>query len=655
MTRLLPPFACVVTVVLLAVAGGAQQEPGQGPTFRTGISLVRVDVVATDKSGELVPNLTAGDFEILEDGKRQTIETFRLLALDSGANREVAINNSAFDDEEAARDDVRVFGIFLDDYHVSREGGRTAADQLAQFIERELAPSDMIGIMHPHMLLTDVRINRDHDGAARSVREFEGRRGNTRPVNVAEENALLRYPRDIPKIRREVSLSALRSFILRLGGLKDGRKTLVLVTEGYGSPGGGGGGRGRRGLDMSAGAGDTVGVFNDLRSVAELASRYNTALYTVNPQVLVPRAQWEASPASDTLKFLAENTGGRAIFDHTRNYAEFEQRRGTPSVRGFARPRSNIAPALKQILVDASANYLLGYRSPVMTPDDKLHKIEVRTKKRDVELRYRKGWWSFTPPPAPPPDDTPPVVTPKAMQVALTTALTPRDRIVRTWLGQSRGDDGKTRLTFIWEPVTKPGEVRDADRPAAIVVTATDPEGSTIFTDRAGLPSDDIARAPRMVFDLAPSTVRLRLRVENDAAEVLDSETRPVTVLDLRTPELILGTPEVFRVRTMLDVQRVRADPNPTPSPTREFSRSERLLVRVPVYGSAAVGSSLAAQLLNRTGRLITDLPVSRVDGSGPQLELSLNSLPPDDYVLRLVAAVAQASAEELVAFRVVN
>jgi VWFA-related protein len=639
-------------VVLLAATSGAQQEPGQTPTFRTGISLVRVDVVATDKSGELVPNLTASDFEILEDGKRQTIETFRLLALDSGGSREVAIDNSAFDDEEAARDEVRVFGIFLDDYHVSREGGRTAADQLAQFIERELAPSDMIGIMHPHMLLTDVRINRDHAGAAKSVRQFEGRRGNTRPVNVAEENALSRYPRDIQRIRREVSLSALRSFILRLGGLKDGRKTLVLVTEGYGSSGGG---RGRGGWLPPSAAGDTVGIYDDLRSVAELASRYNTALYTVNPQVLVPRARWEASPSSDTLKFLAENTGGRAIFDHTRNIAEFEQRRGAPGGRGFARPRSNIAPALKQILVDASANYLLGYRSPVGTPDDKLHKIEVRTRRRDVELRYRKGWWSFTPPPPPPPDEAPPVVTPKAMQAALSTALTPRDRIVRTWLGQSRADGGKTRLTFVWEPVTRTGEVRDADRPTAVVVTASDPGGSTIFSDRAVLSPDDTGRPSRTVFDVDPSAVRLRLRVENETADVLDSETRPVTVLDLSAADLIIGTPEVFRVRTTLDVQRVRADSNPTPSPSREFSRSERLLVRVPVYGSAAAGSSLTAQLLNRTGRLITDLPVSGADGPGPQLELSLNSLPPDDYVLRFVAAAGQASAEELVAFRVVN
>ena len=70
--------ACVVAVVLLvgAVPRGQQPVPQRPPTFRSGVNLVLVDVVVRDKKGAVVKRLTADDFELLEDGKRQRILTF---------------------------------------------------------------------------------------------------------------------------------------------------------------------------------------------------------------------------------------------------------------------------------------------------------------------------------------------------------------------------------------------------------------------------------------------------------------------------------------------------------------------------------------------------------------------------------------------------
>ena len=45
-------------------------------TFRTGVDLVHFAVVVTDKHGAPVTGLTPDDFELLEDGKRQTITYF---------------------------------------------------------------------------------------------------------------------------------------------------------------------------------------------------------------------------------------------------------------------------------------------------------------------------------------------------------------------------------------------------------------------------------------------------------------------------------------------------------------------------------------------------------------------------------------------------
>src|SRR5437867_12468436 len=56
----------------------ADQQPAtdpQQPIFRAGINFVRVDAIVTDRSGALVTDLKATDFEITEVGKPQAIET----------------------------------------------------------------------------------------------------------------------------------------------------------------------------------------------------------------------------------------------------------------------------------------------------------------------------------------------------------------------------------------------------------------------------------------------------------------------------------------------------------------------------------------------------------------------------------------------------
>jgi VWFA-related protein len=57
------------------------QAPAQAPpTFAVGTSAVAIDVVVRDKKGQLVKNLTAADFEVTEDGAKQEIESFTVVA-----------------------------------------------------------------------------------------------------------------------------------------------------------------------------------------------------------------------------------------------------------------------------------------------------------------------------------------------------------------------------------------------------------------------------------------------------------------------------------------------------------------------------------------------------------------------------------------------
>jgi Ethanolamine utilization protein EutJ (predicted chaperonin) len=48
--------------------------PEQDLTVRVNVNLIRIDVVVQDRNGQPVPGLTADDFEVTRDGKRQMIQ-----------------------------------------------------------------------------------------------------------------------------------------------------------------------------------------------------------------------------------------------------------------------------------------------------------------------------------------------------------------------------------------------------------------------------------------------------------------------------------------------------------------------------------------------------------------------------------------------------
>jgi Ca-activated chloride channel homolog len=58
-------------LVMMAAATVAAQK-----TYRVGVDLVHFSVAVTDREGDPIPGLTADDFEIIEEGKPQTIKFF---------------------------------------------------------------------------------------------------------------------------------------------------------------------------------------------------------------------------------------------------------------------------------------------------------------------------------------------------------------------------------------------------------------------------------------------------------------------------------------------------------------------------------------------------------------------------------------------------
>jgi hypothetical protein len=153
--------------------------------------------------------------------------------------------------------------------------------------------------------------------------------------------------------------------------------------------------------------------------------------------------------------------------------------------------------------------------------------------------------------------------------------------------------------------------------------------------------------------------MQVRLTIEGADADVIDSEMRDVQVPDFTSAQALLSTPQVFRVKTPAELQRLKADPHPAPVAAREFSRSERLLVRAAASGPAGTVAVPRARLLNRAGQVMSELPVAATAAGSLttrfDVELPLANLQPGDYGISLETGGDAALPLQLVAFRVTN
>src|SRR5690242_2274505 len=76
------PFLGLMILSVIAVCAIAQDDKNdassqeQAPTFTSNVNVVNLFFNVKDKKGALIPNLTKNDFQVLEDGKAQTIKYF---------------------------------------------------------------------------------------------------------------------------------------------------------------------------------------------------------------------------------------------------------------------------------------------------------------------------------------------------------------------------------------------------------------------------------------------------------------------------------------------------------------------------------------------------------------------------------------------------
>jgi hypothetical protein len=403
----------------------------------------------------------------------------------------------------------------------------------------------------------------------------------------------MQFPRDIPRLRNEVTTSALNAAAAFLGNFREGRKALLFVSQGI----------------PLFGRNDETTQYNE---IVHTANTNNTAIYTLDPASEVGRRP-------DSLLSLAEETGGRPFV-------------------GSNRPELQ----LPQMVRDSSAYYLLGYRSPAPV-DGKFHKIKVRLNKSGYEVRARSGYF------APSAGE---VERGRAKAAAAEvpadierargelSATERPDRQIAYWIGMARGEGGLTRVRIAWAPrgsASTAGEI-------TLEIGVTSPDGTSVFKSSQATPREVSFDAP--AGDLILTTTAL-----NAKGDEIDAERRRITIPAFAGGRLTIGSPTVFRARTAREVRAITEGTGAPPEVGREFDRSDRLFIRAPVYGGPEV--AVTARLLNQRGAEVRVLPVTAVGDGLYQLDLPLGVTARGDYLIAVEAVSGAESVRALVPIRV--
>lgn len=428
-------------------ASAAAQTPTPAPprsdndVVKISTALIQLDVSVTDRKGNPVRDLKPEDFEIFENGEKQTISGFRFVSSERKVN-EVTAKPSAdklgipIPPAELKPEQVRrTIALVVDDLSLSFESAYQTRRALRKFVDEQVQEGDLVAIIRvgagigalqqftsdKRQLYAAVeRVKWNPRGVGNigafapiepTMSELAAAMGDTTvsAEDIKQEKDSINAQNDFrSSIFATGTLGALRFVV---GGMAElpGRKSVVLFSDGFrlmdrDEMGGTGGGR----------------VMEFLRQLIDLANRSSVVFYTIDARglqttsitaqdkitnITSPTAYSEAlSSRRDELletqaglQFLAEETGGFAVINN-----------------------NDLAGGVRKVLEDQSY-YLISYEPDTDTFDAakrKFNKLDVRVRRDGTKVRYRSGFFNVS-------DEkiNRPLEAGKAPQNQLTTAL----------------------------------------------------------------------------------------------------------------------------------------------------------------------------------------------------------------------------------------
>ena len=379
-------------------------------TFRAEIEYVEVDAVVTDERGNLVKGLSREDFDVYEDGVKQTVKFFSQIVIP--VERLDRFVNDARPIVPDVRSNVRpfegrIYVLLLDNRHTGALRSALVKKAAHEFVDKYLGANDVAAVIHTSGA-TDAsqEFTSDPRLLHAAIDRFIGQKLRSRTLERLDEynrNPLLRPqggsndgttgssqtgadvkvldPLDAERGHyARGTLGTMRNLAEFMGSIRGRRKAILMFSEGIDYPI----------LDVFDSR-DASAILSDTRDAIAAASKANVNFYTIDPRGLnvmgdenMELGGFPADPsyninpqafenerrlAVDSLKVLAEQTGGFAAVE-----------------------RNDYGDAFDRIVRENSSYYVLGYYPPSNKRDGKFHKIEVKLKRPGLRVTARKGY-----------------------------------------------------------------------------------------------------------------------------------------------------------------------------------------------------------------------------------------------------------------------
>ena len=643
--------------LLLALPPGtphAQQTPDQQrPVFRAGAHYVRVDVYPT-RNGAPVRDLKAQDFELLEDGKLQQIETIEFVEspkFTPEAGRRDP--NSQRDGFELARNpQYRVFVLYLDAFHVTFGGSHRARSPIVDFLNRMIGPNDLFGVLTPAQTVNDLMIGQLTRTIEQQLTDHPmwgiADRYEPQPGEIELEAIYPpEYARYLIALRRlDKVYSDLEALVAKLGDLRDERKNIVFFSDTLPSP--------RPNFSQlsidplnGTGAPPRIGVTSEgrltmgrrnsaepdrkwaeeerarltnidfdqrFKELLREARHGNVSFYTVRPGGL-DASYSLLSQGISNLVVLAEQTDGAAV----------------PST-------NDIGPGLRKVADDLSSHYVLGYYTSNTTWNGATRRIAVRLKGSKENIRARREYRAPTQAEmesmrsvTSAASGAPAEPSPMAAAFDLLARVRPGSVVA------ARGTASANEVAVVAELAAAEIEGGRWKQGADVQVMMTGSKGEAM-TGRGRIEPGSrgtLIRIP-VANQSGPWEAMLRIVGEGHA-----NQTTSLTIQ--RTTGKLIGDGTGYRAAAPASAAW-------RPAAILQFRRTERLRLEFPILKPL---DGQAARLLDRKGQPL-EVPVA-ISAAGPALvaEVNLAPLSIGDYVVEVTAKAGDTSEHRFTAIHV--